>query len=72
MNEAELAALLARLKTLENNFQEAVEAEKLEAMAEFAAGAGHEINNPLTIIAGRAQLFLQGEADPERRRALRL
>ena len=72
MNEAELAALLARLKTLENNFHEAVEAEKLEAMAEFAAGAGHEINNPLTIIAGRAQLFLQGETDPERRRALAL
>jgi signal transduction histidine kinase len=72
LNEAELAALLARLDTLENKFHEAVEAEKLEAMAEFAAGAGHEINNPLTIIAGRAQLFLHGETDPERRRALAL
>ncbi len=72
MNEAELAALLARLETLESKFQEALEAEKLEAMAELAAGAGHEINNPLTIIAGRVQLFLQDEADPERRRALAL
>jgi signal transduction histidine kinase len=49
-----------------------LEREKLEAMAEFAAGAGHEINNPLTVIAGRAQLLLRGETDPERRHALAL
>lgn len=67
-----MAAILSRLAILENKFQEAVEAEKLEAMAEFAAGAGHEINNPLTIIAGRAQLFLHTESDPERRRSLAL
>ena len=72
VNEAELAAILSRLAILENKFQEALEAEKLEAMAEFAAGAGHEINNPLTVIAGRAQLFLREETDPERRRALAL
>ncbi len=43
---------------------------KLEAMAEFAAGAGHEINNPLATIAGRAMLLLRSETDPERRRSL--
>jgi signal transduction histidine kinase len=43
---------------------------KLEAMAEFAAGAGHEINNPLAAISGRAQLLLREETDPERRRHL--
>ncbi|MGH7128109.1 MAG: sensor histidine kinase [Planctomycetaceae bacterium] len=43
---------------------------KLEAMAEFAAGAGHEINNPVATIAGRVQLLLRDETDPERRRAL--
>lgn len=47
-----------------------VEAEKLAALAEFAAGAGHEINNPLAVISGRAQLLLAGEKDPERRREL--
>jgi signal transduction histidine kinase len=47
-----------------------LEAEKLAALAEFAAGAGHEINNPLAVIAGRAQLLLRGETDPERRRDL--
>jgi signal transduction histidine kinase len=63
---------LARLRELEANFAETLEREKLEAMAEFAAGAGHEINNPLTVIAGRAQLLLRGETDPERRHALAL
>jgi signal transduction histidine kinase len=67
-----LTAKLARLAALERNFADAVEIEKLEAMAEFAAGAGHEINNPLAIISGRAQLLLRGEADPERRSNLAL
>lgn len=47
-----------------------LEVEKLAALAEFAAGAGHEINNPLAVISGRAQLLLAGERDPERRREL--
>jgi len=67
-----LVAKLGRLHHLEEHFSETLEREKLEAMAEFAAGAGHEINNPLTVIAGRAQLFLHQETDPERRRALAL
>ena len=65
-------AKLARLSVLERSLCEAVEAEKIAAMAEFAAGAGHEINNPLAVIAGRAQLLLRDEADPERRRDLAL
>ena len=44
--------------------------EKLEAMAELAAGAGHEVNNPLATIAGRAKLLLKEERDPQRSRAL--
>ena len=43
---------------------------KLEAMAELAAGAGHEINNPLATISGHAQRLLLDEADPDRRQAL--
>ena len=46
------------------------EKSKLEAMAEFAAGAGHEINNPLATIIGRAQLLLKDEQDPQRRQML--
>jgi signal transduction histidine kinase len=63
---------LAKPAELESDFQLALEAAKLEAMAEFAAGAGHEINNPLTVISGRAQLLLRDETDPERRHALAL
>ncbi len=39
---------------------------KLNALAEFAAGAGHEINNPLTVISGHAEVLLKN-ADPEQR-----
>jgi len=67
-----IASRMARLVTLTERFDETLESEKLESMAEFAAGAGHEINNPLAVIAGRAQLFLRDEEDPERRRALAL
>ncbi len=44
--------------------------EQLEALAEFAAGAGHEINNPLATIAGHAQLLLRQIEDPGQRRSL--
>ena len=43
---------------------------KLAALAELAAGAGHEINNPLAVISGQAQYLLNHEADPNRRRPL--
>jgi signal transduction histidine kinase len=46
------------------------DAARLEALAEFAAGAGHEINNPLATIIGRAQLLLKDEHDPQRRQML--
>ena len=36
---------------------------KLEALAEFAAGASHEINNPLAVIAGQSQYMLTREPD---------
>jgi signal transduction histidine kinase len=65
-----LICKMARLQRLETAFHEQLEIEKLEAMAEFAAGAGHEINNPIAVIAGRAQLFMREERDPERRREL--
>jgi signal transduction histidine kinase len=54
----------------EHSVDASLEQAKLAALAEFAAGAGHEINNPLGTISGRVQLLLPGETDPERRRAL--
>lgn len=46
------------------------DAGRLAALAEFAAGAGHEINNPLATIVGRVQQLLRDETDPARRQAL--
>jgi signal transduction histidine kinase len=47
-----------------------LQALKLNAMAEFAAGAGHEINNPLAVISGQAQYLLHHESEPARQRSL--
>jgi signal transduction histidine kinase len=44
---------------------------KLAALAELAAGAGHEINNPLAVISGNAQRLLRTEPDPDRGEVLR-
>lgn len=44
--------------------------QKLAAMAELAAGAGHEVNNPLGSIIGRATQLLRDEQDPQRQRTL--
>ncbi len=47
-----------------------LEVKKLRALAELAAGAGHEINNPLAVISGQAQYLLSREPDQDRRAAL--
>lgn len=56
----------------ERYFGKALDDAKLTALAEFAAGAGHEMNNPLAVISGRAQLLLRGETDEARRADLAL
>jgi len=42
----------------------------LDALAEIAAGAAHELNNPLAVISGRAQLLAEAESDQEKKRIL--
>jgi two-component system, NtrC family, sensor kinase len=49
---------------------EHMRAAKLSAVAEFAAGASHEINNPLAVISGHSQYLLRHETDERRRDAL--
>ncbi len=51
----------------DNTFTEELERQKINALAEFAAGAGHEINNPLTVISGHAQYLLQHTEEPDER-----
>ncbi|MDO4630083.1 MAG: HAMP domain-containing sensor histidine kinase [Planctomycetia bacterium] len=38
-----------------------------ELLAEFSAGAGHDLNNPLAAISGRVQLMLREETDAVKR-----
>ncbi len=38
-----------------------------ELLAEFSAGAGHDLNNPLAAISGRVQLMLREETNPVKR-----
>ena len=63
-------ALAAGLQLSQQQFQDTVNEAKLVSLAEFAAGASHEINNPLAVISGNAQLLRAGETDPQRRRRL--
>lgn len=64
------AAWIERLQQDLDHLQEALtqqcadektrlQSQKLSALAEFAAGAGHEINNPLAVISGQAQYVLK-------------
>jgi signal transduction histidine kinase/HD-like signal output (HDOD) protein len=46
--------------------------EALHGVAEMAAGAAHELNNPLSVISGRAQLLASSEPDPKRQEELKL
>ncbi len=42
----------------------------IEALAEMAAGVAHELNDPLSVIAGRAQLLAQAESNGQKRHVL--
>ena len=56
----------------EQAHKQLLHAERLAAVGKMAAGAAHEINNPLAIISGRAQMMLTKEKDPAGEKALRL
>lgn len=43
----------------------------LNALAEMAAGAAHELNNPLAVISGRSQLLAEAQSDKETKEILK-
>jgi len=62
----------ARTRTPSRKPQPAPDGNHVEALAEMAAGVAHELNNPLSVIAGRAQLLAQAESDGQKRHVLEL
>ena len=68
--EAEIDILHGALEDQRGREDERLRQRKLRALAEFAAGAGHEINNPLAVISGQAQYLLAHEAEAARRTSL--
>ena len=58
---------IANLRRLQTQF---VHSEKLASLGTLAAGAAHEINNPLTAILGYADLLADDQTIPERPRSM--
>jgi signal transduction histidine kinase len=71
--DADRARLLARSESSVENLQrlqaQLVQSEKLVSLGQLAAGAAHEINNPLTAILGYSDLLADDQQLPERTRA---
>lgn len=68
--EDRLDQLLEAVAQVGHEVEQRIHEAKLAALAELAAGAGHEINNPLAIISGHAQRLFRTEPDPARGEAL--
>ncbi|OWK47495.1 ATP-binding protein [Fimbriiglobus ruber] len=68
--EGRIDHLTAALADLRSEFDTELRDAKLASVAEFAAGASHEINNPLAVISGHAQMLLHRETDSDRRHQL--
>jgi len=66
-NQEELSQALLRNQQVN---QQLVQTERLAAVGQLAAGAAHEINNPLAIISARAQLLELKEQDEKRKHEL--
>ncbi|MCH7812461.1 MAG: HDOD domain-containing protein [Planctomycetes bacterium] len=64
----ELADVNRRLHTAQ---AELLQAKSLGMIANLAAGAAHELNNPLAVISGRAQMVADAVDDPDQQQALR-
>ena len=63
--ERQVDTLTRALGESRRRFDREIRDAKLASLAEFAAGAAHEINNPLAVIAGNVELLLDFDLDPE-------
>src|SRR3989449_2596654 len=51
-------------ETVRQRTERLMQSEKVAAMGSLLAGGAHELNNPLTVLSGQAQLLLDLEHDP--------
>lgn len=58
------------MNSLRRTRTELAKTQSLAGLAEMAAGAAHELNNPLAVISGRAQLLLASEEDESKKQML--
>jgi len=66
-----LCEQLAQSNTqLQKSQQELLQKRSLAVVGEMACGAAHEINNPLAVVVGRAQLLASKEQDSQQRDTL--
>ena len=72
--DSDRARLLARAEHSVENLQrlqaQLVQTEKLVSLGQLAAGAAHEINNPLTAILGYSDLLTDDRTLPEKTRSI--
>lgn len=68
--EREVDQLHVLVHQQERSEQCRLEDSRIASLAEFAAGAAHEINNPLAVISGQSQFLLKAELDESRRDSL--
>lgn len=61
----EVVSRVRRFLATEGAYQEKVLLERLEAIGQISLTVRHEINNPLAVICGQAQLLLQKKDLPE-------
>ena len=63
----EFPILLTKLRQMQKQF---TDTKLISSIAEIAAGAAHELNNPLSVISGRVQLLTQAETNDNKKRML--
>ena len=62
----------AALQEVEASQQQLVQAERLSALGEMAAGVAHDFNNLLAVVVGRAEILLAKGQEPEVARAIEI
>lgn len=70
--EQTMEELLDLNRRLRHAQQEHVQSRSVSMVAQWAAGAAHELNNPLSVISGRAQMARRQTVDPELQRVFDL